>query len=115
MSLSINPPHPRNSVTLSVNKHRMQPTPFTGYETQARDMEHYFHGIRGTKTRDTRHKCTGYGAHITGYEAPISRDTGHAIYGIRDTGFTGYEAQENLLKGLETLTQQAFQDDEKIS
>jgi hypothetical protein len=92
----------------------MRPTPFTGYETQARDVGHYFHGIRDTKTRDTGHKCTGYGAHITGYEAPIPRDTGHAIHGIRDTDFTGYEAQEKSLKRLGTLTQQAFQDSEKI-
>jgi hypothetical protein len=93
----------------------MHPVPFTGYETQARDVGHYFHGIRDTKARDTRHKCTGYEAHITGYEARYSRDTRHNIHGIRDTGFTGYETQKKCLKWLETLTQQAFQDYEKIN
>ena len=93
----------------------MRPTSFTGYETQARDLGHFFHGIRGTKTRDTRHKCTGYGAHITGYEALISRDTGHAIHGIRDTALTGYGAQEKLLKWPGALIQHGFQDSEKIS
>ena len=93
----------------------MRPTPCTGYETQARDEGHYFHGIRDTKARDTRHKCTGYGAHITGYEAPISRDTGHAIHGIRDTALTGYGAQEKLLKWSGALVQYGFQNSEKIS
>jgi len=72
----------------------MPPTPCTGYETQARYVGHYWHGIRDTKARDTRHKYTGYGAHMTGYEAQIPRDTGHAIHGIRDTALTGYGAQK---------------------
>jgi hypothetical protein len=92
----------------------MRPTPFTGYETQARDVGHYFHGIRDTKARDTRHHCHGIRDTLTGYEAPIPRDTGHAIHGIRDTVLTGYEAQEKLLKWLVTLIQPAFQDSEKI-
>jgi len=37
---------------------------------------------------------TGYEAHLTGYEARLSRDTRHTIDGIRGTGFTGYEAQK---------------------
>ena len=92
----------------------MRPALFTGYETQARDLGHFFHGIRGTKTRDTRHKCTGYGAHITGYETQIPRDTGHTIHGIRDTALTGYEAQEKSLKRLGALIQHGFQDSAKI-
>lgn len=79
----------------------MRPTPCTGYETLF--------------SRDTRHKNTGYGAHITGYEALISRDTGHAIHGIRDTALTGYGAQEKLLKWPGALIQHGFQDSEKIS
>ena len=51
---------------------------------------------------------------FTGYEAPIPRDTGHAIHGIRDTVLTGYEAQEKPLKWLGTLIQHAFKDSEKI-
>ena len=65
---------------------------FTGIRTDITDKN--FHGIRGTKARDTGHKLTGYGAHLTGYEARVSRDTGHTIDGIRGTGFTGYEAQK---------------------
>jgi hypothetical protein len=93
MSLSINPPHPRSSVTLPVNKYRMQFTPCTGYETQARDVGHFF-------SRDTRHKSTGYetqmhgirgthngirGTDFTGYGARYSRDTRHGFDGIRGT------------------------------
>lgn len=115
MSSSINPLHPRNSVTLQVNKHFNVVTPFTGYETQTWDAETSF-------SRDTGHKSTGYetqkhgirGAH-TGYGTRVSRDTGHAIHGIRDTAFTGYETQEKSLKWLETRMQQAFQDYAKIS
>ena len=80
---------------------------FTGYETQARDAGHNFHGIRGTKARDTRHKSTGYETQ--------TRDTGHSFHGIRDPQFTGYETQKKLLKWLETLMQQALQDSEKNS
>ena len=93
----------------------MRSAPFTGYETQARDARHYFHGIRGTKARDTRHAIHGIRDTGTGYEARISRDTRHNIHGIRGTGFTGYETQKKCLKWLETLTQQAFQDYEKIN
>ena len=93
----------------------MRHAPFTGYETQARDVGHYFHGIRDTKARDARHTCHGIRDTLTGYEAQIPRDTGHAIHGIRDTDLTGYETQEKSLKRLVTLTQQAFQDSEKIS
>lgn len=100
MSSSTSPPHPRNSVTLSVNKHRR--------------ATYTVHGIRDTDpeygalfSRDTGHKSTGY-------EARYSRDTRHRR-GIRGTDFTGYETQKKYLKWLETLAQQALQDCEKIN
>ena len=93
----------------------MRSAPFTGYETQARDAGHHFHGIRDTKARDTRHACHGIRDTLTGYEAPIPRDTGHAIHGIRDTALTGYGAQEKLLKRLVALIQPVFKDFKKIS
>ncbi len=80
LSSSTHPRPPHNNDSLSVNKPCR--------------TDKNFHGIRGTKARDTKHKLTGYGAHLTGYEARVSRDTGHTIDGIRGTGFTGYEAQK---------------------
>jgi hypothetical protein len=79
MSLSINHPRHHNSAIYITNKKR---------------HSKIFHGIRGTKVRDTKHKNTGYEAHLTGYEAQYSRDTRHTNDGIRDTALTGYEAQK---------------------
>ena len=93
-------------------------TPFTGYEAQNPQTRN-----RGVLySRDTGHKSTGYetqkhgirGTH-TGYGTRVSRDTRHAIDGIRDPAFTGYEAQKKSLRWLETLAQQALQDFAKIS
>ena len=85
----------------------MRPTPCTGYETQARDEGHYFHGIRDTKARNARHKSTGCETQMHGI-----RDTHN---GIRGTEFTGYGAQEKLLKWSGALVQYGFQNSEKIS
>ena len=79
MSLSINHQMHHNNATYLANKNRRSKK---------------VHGIRGTNTRDTRHKSTGYEAHLTGYEAQHSRDTRHKNDGIRGTAFTGYEAQK---------------------
>jgi hypothetical protein len=108
MSSSTNPPHPRNSVTLSVNKHGR-----AAYTS---------HGIRDTNpeygalfSRDTGHKCTGY-------EARYSRDTRHR-HGIRDTTFTGYGTRvsrdtrhkKNIRNGLKPLHSKRFRIAKKLT